>query len=64
MQLGDVLKSDIFFFVTTIAVVIVTFAVVIVSVHAIKILREVRLIIKDVKFKYRFIQKFIKQIIK
>lgn len=64
MELESVLKSDIFFFVTTIAVVIGTFAVVIVSIYAIKILRDIRLIIKGIKFRYKFMKTLIKRIIK
>jgi hypothetical protein len=61
--MGEILKSDIFFFVTTIAVIIVTIVATIMGIYGIKILRDVRLVVKDVKFKYRFIKKFIKNII-
>jgi hypothetical protein len=60
----EILKSDIFFFVTTIAIIIVTFLLVIIGVYTIKILKDVKSVVKDIKFKYRFIQKFIKHIIK
>lgn len=64
MELENILKSDIFFFVTTIAVVAGTLMGVIVSIYAIKILREIRSVIEGVKFRYKFIQKLIKHIIK
>lgn len=64
MQLENILKSDIFFFVTTIAVIVATFMGVIISIYTIKILRDIRSVIRDIKFKYRFIQKFIKHIIR
>lgn len=64
MQLGNILKSDIFFFVTTIAVMLITIIAVIMGIYAIKILRDVRVVVKDIKLKYKFIQKFIKYIIK
>ena len=60
----NILKSDIFFFVTTIAVIIVTIITTIAGIYAIKILRDVRIIVKDIKFKYRFVQKFISRLIK
>lgn len=64
MPLENILKSDIFFFITSISVIILTLMISIISVYIIRILRDVRLIIKDVKFKYRFIKKFINSIIK
>lgn len=64
MQIENILKSDIFFFVTTIAVVVVTLLSVVVSVYAIKILRDIRFMVGDIKFKYHFVQKFINYLIK
>lgn len=64
MELGSILKSDVFFFVTTIAVVIVTLLCIVVSIYSITILRDIRLVVRDIKFKYKIVQKFIRQIIK
>lgn len=64
MQIENILKSDIFFFVTTIAVVMMTLLGVVVSVYAIKILRDIRFMVRDIKFKYHIVQKFINHLIK
>lgn len=63
MQIEGILKSDIFFFVTTAAVIIVTFMSVIIGIYTIKILIDIRKFIKNIKFRYRFVEKFIKKII-
>lgn len=64
MEFQGILKSDIFFFVVTIAVAVMTIIVVIVGVYFIKILRDIRMAIKSVKFKYRFVEKIIRNIIR
>ena len=64
MQIENILKSDIFFFVTTMAVVVVTLLSVVVSIYAIKILRDIRFMVSDVKLKYHLVQKFINYLIK
>lgn len=64
MQIENILESEIFFFVTTIAVVVVAFTGVIAGIYIIKILRDLRFIIKDIKYKYGFIQKILNYIIK
>lgn len=58
------MRSDIFFFVTTIAVVIVTLMVLVIGFYVIKILREIRMAIKDVKLRYQVIKKIIRHLIK
>jgi urea transporter len=47
--MDTLLKADIFFFVSTIAVVLVTIAIVIVSVYAIKALEQARSALKEVE---------------
>ncbi len=64
MEFEGLMKSDIFFFVTTISVVVLTILAIIFGVYAIKIVRDIKSVSKDIKLKYKVIQKFISYLIK
>lgn len=60
----ELLKADVFFFVATLAVAAVAIVLVIAGIYAIKILRDARWLMSNLKFKYRFMSNLIKAIFK
>jgi hypothetical protein len=63
MQPESILKSDIFFFVATISVIVVALTGVIALAYIIKMVMEVRSAVKNLGLRYRMVHKFIKSLI-
>ncbi len=64
ISLENIVQSEVFFFITSIAVVVVTIMISIVSIYAIKILQDIRQVVRDMKSKYEYLQKIINYLTK
>ncbi len=63
MPLENLLKSDVFFVVTTLTVMVMALMSVIVGIYVIRILRDVRALIKDITQRYEHVRRIINRIL-